>query len=156
MVPLLNWIWTIISCNKMLNFIRLSNVHVEEGRGNEGSPFSFPQLLSSLSGSSVHWIPQARVGSHFLLQGILPTQELNSRLLRFRHILYRLSHQTAHQSKLGRFITTGHEQKIEAKSKPPKWAEQNQVLRRDTGDVGSERFPEGGEALPGTGWDCPM
>ena len=33
------------------------------------------------------------VGSHFLLQGIFPTQELNLGLLHCRQILYHLSHQ---------------------------------------------------------------
>ena len=32
-------------------------------------------------------------GCHFLLQGIFPTQELNSGLLHYRQILYHLSHQ---------------------------------------------------------------
>ena len=43
----------------MLNFTRLSNVYVEEGRGNEGPPFSFPQLLSSLSDSSEKEVTEA-------------------------------------------------------------------------------------------------
>ena len=44
------------------------------------------------SGSSVHGIFQARMGSHFLLQGIFPTQGLNLRflyLLHCRRIYYR-------------------------------------------------------------------
>ena len=48
-------------------------------------------------GSSVHGILQARildgVGSHFLLQGIFPTQGSNLSLLHCRWILYHLSHQ---------------------------------------------------------------
>ena len=71
-------------------------------------------------------------------------------------------------STLGRFTRVNEEdllqqdmnKKTEAKSKPPKWAEQNQnknqELRRDRGDVTSERFPELVEPLPGTGWNCPM
>ena len=46
-------------------------------------------------GSSVHWISQAsilEVGSHSLLQGILPIQGLNSGLLPGSRILYWLSH----------------------------------------------------------------
>ena len=49
----------------------------------------------SLPGSAVHGIFQARntgVGYHFLLQGIFPTQGLNSGLLHCRQTLYRLSH----------------------------------------------------------------
>ena len=47
-------------------------------------------------GSSVQGIFQARVlewGSHFLLQGIFPTQGLNPSLQRCRQTLYHLSHQ---------------------------------------------------------------
>ena len=46
-------------------------------------------------GSSVHGILQARIleGCHFLLQGIFPTQGLNSGLLHCWQILYHLSHQ---------------------------------------------------------------
>ena len=42
---------------------------------------------------SPHGILQARVGSHSLLQGIIPTQELNPGLRHCRQILYQLSHQ---------------------------------------------------------------
>ena len=45
----------------------------------------------SLPGSSVHG-KNTRVGCHFLLQGIFPTQELNSGLLHYRQILYQLSY----------------------------------------------------------------
>ena len=44
-------------------------------------------------GSSVHGILQARVGYHFLLQGIFPTQGPNSGLPHCRQTLYRLGHQ---------------------------------------------------------------
>ena len=47
-------------------------------------------------GSSVHGILQgknARVGCHFLLQGIFPTQESNPGLLHCRQILYRLNYE---------------------------------------------------------------
>ena len=46
-------------------------------------------------GSAVHGILQARirVGCHFLLQGIFPTQGSNPGLLHRRQILYHLSHQ---------------------------------------------------------------
>ena len=37
------------------------------------------------------------MGSHSLLQGILPTQGLNPGLLHYRHILYHLSHQGSPQ-----------------------------------------------------------
>ena len=50
----------------------------------------------SLPGSSDHGIFQAkitRVGSHFLLQGIFPTQGSNLCLLHCGQILYLLSHQ---------------------------------------------------------------
>ena len=57
----------------------------------------------SLLGSSVHGIFQAIVlewiaisfsnGSHFLLQGIFPTQGLNPGLPHCRQTLYHLSHQ---------------------------------------------------------------
>ena len=47
----------------------------------------------SLSGSSVHGIFQARVGCHFLLQGIFPTQESNPGLPHSRQMLYHLSPQ---------------------------------------------------------------
>ena len=49
-----------------------------------------------LLGSSVHSILQAEntgVGCHLLLQGIFPTQGLNSGLLHCRQTLYPLSHQ---------------------------------------------------------------
>ena len=55
----------------------------------------------NLSGSSVHGILQysyTGVGSHFLLQGIFPTQGLNPGLLHWRQILYRLSHQGSPES----------------------------------------------------------
>ena len=48
----------------------------------------------SLPGSSVHGIPQARilvVGSHSLLQGILPTQRSNPGLMHCKQIFYHLS-----------------------------------------------------------------
>ena len=51
---------------------------------------------SSLPGSSIHGICQARntkVGCHFLLQGIFPTQESNPGLPYCRQVLHRLSHQ---------------------------------------------------------------
>ena len=50
----------------------------------------------SLPGSSVHGIFQARGlewGSHFLLQGIFPTQGSNLGLLHCKQMLYPLSHQ---------------------------------------------------------------
>ena len=50
----------------------------------------------SLPGSSIHGICQARntkVGCHFLLQGIFPTQESNPGLPHCRQVLHRLSHQ---------------------------------------------------------------
>ena len=50
----------------------------------------------SLPGSSVHGTLQASIlewVSHFLFQGIFPTQESNPGLPRCRWILYRLSHQ---------------------------------------------------------------
>ena len=53
----------------------------------------------SLLGSSVHGIVQARipgVGSHSLLQGIFPTQEVNPGLLPYRQVLYHLSRQGNH------------------------------------------------------------
>ena len=45
-------------------------------------------------GSSVHGILQAGIGAgcHFLVQGILPTQESNLGLLHCKQILYHLSH----------------------------------------------------------------
>ena len=49
-------------------------------------------------GSSVHGILQARTlewGSHFLLQGVFPTQGLNLGLLHCKQILYLLSYQEA-------------------------------------------------------------
>uniref|UniRef100_A0A8B9XQD1 Guanine nucleotide-binding protein subunit gamma n=1 Tax=Bos mutus grunniens TaxID=30521 RepID=A0A8B9XQD1_BOSMU len=54
-----------------------------------------PRGLYSLPGSSVHGIFQARilegVSSHSLLQGILPTQGLNTSLLHCKQILYHMS-----------------------------------------------------------------
>ena len=47
----------------------------------------------SLSGFSVHGILQAKMGSHFLLEGVFPTQGSNLGLLHCRQILYCLSHQ---------------------------------------------------------------
>ena len=50
----------------------------------------------SLPGSSVHEDSPGKntgVGSHFLLQGIFPTQVLNPGLLQCRWILYHLRHQ---------------------------------------------------------------
>ena len=46
-----------------------------------------------LPGSSIRGIFQARVGCHFLLQGIFPTQGSNPGLLHYRQMLYLLSHQ---------------------------------------------------------------
>ena len=118
MVPLLNWIWTIVNCNEMLNFTRLSNVYVEEGRGNEGSPFSFPQLLSSLSDSSVHGIPQARilewVAISFSRGSPLPMAWTPVSCISGIFFTIWATRQ-AHQIKWGRFITTGHEQKNRGK-----------------------------------------
>ena len=51
---------------------------------------------SSLPGSSVHGISQARIlelGSHSLLQGIFPSQRSNVDLPCCKQFLYRLSHQ---------------------------------------------------------------
>ena len=46
-------------------------------------------------------VKNTRVGSHFLLQGILPTQGSSTGLLPCRRILYHLSHREApHQGKL--------------------------------------------------------
>ena len=45
------------------------------------------------------------VGSHFLLQGIFPTQELNPCLLNRRQILYHLSHQGSPKTSEGSVIT---------------------------------------------------
>ena len=59
----------------------------------------------SLPGSSVHGIPQATilvVGSHSLLQGILPTQGLNPGLLHCRQILFHLSYKGTPRQDLGR------------------------------------------------------
>ena len=51
-------------------------------------------LDCSPPGFSVHGIGKdAGMGSHSLLQGIFPTQELNQCLLHCRWILYHLSHQ---------------------------------------------------------------
>ena len=52
-------------------------------------------------GSSVHGIFQAKIlewVAIFLLQGMFPTQGLNSHLLHCRQILYCLNHQEAHTS----------------------------------------------------------
>ena len=62
--------------------------------------FSHVQLCSptdcSLPGTSVHGISQARIldggGCHFLLQGIFPTQGLNSHLLDWQVGSLPLSH----------------------------------------------------------------
>ena len=59
----------------------------------------------SLPSSSVHGIPQATilvVGSHSLLQGILPTQGLNPGLLHCRQILFHLSYKGTPRQDLGR------------------------------------------------------
>ena len=57
---------------------------------------SCPTLCKSMDcsppGSSVRGILRARVGCHFLLQGIFPTQGWNLGLLHCRQILYCLSH----------------------------------------------------------------
>ena len=50
-------------------------------------------LDCSLQHSSVHGIIQARVGGHFLLQRIFPTQGSNLGLPHCRQMLYHLSHQ---------------------------------------------------------------
>ena len=53
----------------------------------------------SLPGSSVHGDSPGKntgVGCHALLQGIFPTQGSNPSLLRWRRILYHLSHQELH------------------------------------------------------------
>ena len=72
------------------------------------SPFSRSILSNSCDtmdcsppGSSVHGIlrpwdspgKNTAVGSHFLLQGIFPTQESNPGLLHCRQILYQLSYE---------------------------------------------------------------
>ena len=61
---------------------------------------SYPTLCDPMdcspSGSSVHGDSPGKntgVGSHSLLQGIIPTQGSNSGLLHCRRILYHLSHQ---------------------------------------------------------------
>ena len=49
-------------------------------------------------GSSVHWASPGKnteVSSHFVLQGIFPTQGLNPDLTHCGQILYRLSHQAS-------------------------------------------------------------
>ena len=46
----------------------------------------------SLPVSSIHGVFQARVGCHYLLQGIFPTQGLNPGLPHCKQRLYRLSH----------------------------------------------------------------
>ena len=57
---------------------------------------SCPTLCKSMDcsppGSSVHGILRARVGCHFLLQGIFPTQGWNLGLMHCRQSLYCLSH----------------------------------------------------------------
>ena len=53
----------------------------------------------ALRSFSVYGIFQARVGCHFLLQGIFPTQGSNPGLLHCRQMLYRLSHQGSLQLK---------------------------------------------------------
>ena len=59
----------------------------------------------SLPGSSMHGIPQATilvVGSHSLLQVILPTQGSNPSLLHCRQILFHLSYKGTPRQDLGR------------------------------------------------------
>ena len=55
---------------------------------------------SSLPSSTVHGIFQARMGCHFLLQGIFPIQGSNPGLLHCRQTLYHLSHQGSPQKPL--------------------------------------------------------
>ena len=58
------------------------------------------EICSVVSDSVVHGILQARMlepGSHSLLQGKFPTQELNPGLPHCRWILYQLSHQGSSQ-----------------------------------------------------------
>ena len=66
-------------------------------RGREGVPVSDSLGPHGLQPArlSVHGILQAstRVGGHFLLQGIFPTQGSNLSFLHCRRILYHLSHQ---------------------------------------------------------------
>ena len=61
----------------------------------------------SLPGSLVHGIFQARVGCHFLLQGIFPTQGSDPSLPHCRQTLYRLSYQgSPDEEKKRHFLST--------------------------------------------------
>ena len=58
--------------------------------------YSCDPMVSSLSGSSVHGILQARIlewAAIFFFRGIFPTQESNPGLLYCRQILYQLRYQ---------------------------------------------------------------
>ena len=62
----------------------------------ESCPTLYDPMDCSLPGSSVYGDSPGKnsgVGSHALLQGIFPTQELNPDLSHCRWILYQLSHQ---------------------------------------------------------------
>ena len=62
--------------------------------GAQSCPALCNPMDCSLPGSSVHGILQStRVISHSLLQGIFPSQGLNSGILHCRWILYHVSHQ---------------------------------------------------------------
>ena len=80
----------IVHCSGLYFFSR-STSEVTQSCPNLCNPMD-----CSLSGSSVHGVFQARVLewiSHFLLQAIFLTQELNPGLLHCGQMLYRLSHQ---------------------------------------------------------------
>ena len=82
---------------------------------SEWKSLSHVQLFSnpmddSLPGSSVNGDSPGKntgVGCDFLLQGIFPTQGLNSRLLHYRQILYHWATREAHMEKVIEATTYG-------------------------------------------------
>ena len=70
---------------------QINHIKISESEVAQSCPTLSDPMDCSLPGSSVHGIVQARIlewVSHFLLQGIFPTQRSNPSLLHCRQILY--------------------------------------------------------------------
>ena len=92
-----SYIWSFFIISHYYNFQSLNFFFLFKGRSEvaQSCPTLCDPMGCSLPGFSVHGIFQARIleGVAFLLQGIFPTQGLNSGLLCCRQTLYPLSHQ---------------------------------------------------------------
>ena len=92
-----SYIWSFFIISHYYNFQSLNFFFLFKGRSEvaQSCPTLCDPMGCSLPGFSVHGIFQARILEWvaFLLQGIFPTQGLNSGLLCCRQTLYPLSHQ---------------------------------------------------------------